>query len=246
MSITGIGSTGILAYLVLLVPAFIVSPGILQKIYGARSARTVRVGVGINSVALLLFSFFPVMLGMIAAAAFPGLTHEDLALPTVITQLVPVWVGALLLAAVFSAEVSSADAILFMLSTSLGRDLYQTFLRPEVSENELLRLSRWASLLAGTAAVFVAITLPSVISALSIFYSLLSVAVLVPLVAGLYSAKPGPKACFRAILVSVGATVFINLTTAGEGILFLSPTALGICVSAAVFAAAAAIPRPGQ
>ena len=234
-SLTGNGLHDILAYLVLLVPAFIVSPGLLQKIYGARDEKTVRLGVGANAVALLLFSFFPVLLGMIAAAAFPALPHEDLALPTVITQLIPVWVGILLLAGIFSAEVSSADAILFMLSTSLSRDLYQRFFRPETSDSALLRLSRGVSILAGAAAVLLAIALPSIISALTIFYSLLSVALFVPLVVGLYSSRPGLKACLYAILVSVSSTVLIHVMTAGAGILFLSPTALGICISALVF-----------
>jgi Na+/proline symporter len=35
------------------------------------------------------------------------------------------WVGALGLAAVFSAEVSAADAVLFMVATSLSQDLYK-------------------------------------------------------------------------------------------------------------------------
>ena len=38
------------------------------------------------------------------------------------------WLGGLGLAALFAAELSSADAILFMLSTSLSRDLYQAVL----------------------------------------------------------------------------------------------------------------------
>ena len=38
-----------LLYLVLLVPAFIVSPGLLQKIFGARDDRAVRIGVGLNA-----------------------------------------------------------------------------------------------------------------------------------------------------------------------------------------------------
>ena len=227
----------------LLAPAFIISPGLLQKIYGARSAGAVRIGVTLNAIALLVFSFFPVLLGMIAAAVFPNLAHEDLALPTVITQLVPIWAGALLLAAIFSAELSSADAILFMLSTSLGKDLYQSFLRPDATDRELLRLSRLASLLAGTLAVFLAISLPSVISALTIFYSLLSVALFVPLVVGLYSSKPGLKTCLRAILVSVGTTAFVDFASDGAGIFFFSPTALGICVSAVLFAAAVKVPR---
>ena len=37
--------------------------------------------------------------------------------------------GLLTLSAVFSAEVSTCDAILFMLSSSVSIDLYQTFFR---------------------------------------------------------------------------------------------------------------------
>src|SRR5690606_30309850 len=135
-SLTGIGSEAILAYLVMLVPSFFVSPGLLQKVYGARDDRAVRLGVGLNALVLLLFAFLPVILGMIAASAVPDLAHEDLALPTVMVELVPFWLGSILLAAVFSAEISSADAILFMLSTSLARDLYQTYINPQIEDRK--------------------------------------------------------------------------------------------------------------
>ena len=39
----------------------------------------------------------------------------------------PLAVGTLGLAAVFSAELSAADAVLFMLTTSLSQDLYKRF-----------------------------------------------------------------------------------------------------------------------
>ena len=67
------------------------SPGLLQKVYGARNDRAVRIGVGANAVALIIFSFLPVGLGMAAAALFPALAADELALPTVITFLLPGW-----------------------------------------------------------------------------------------------------------------------------------------------------------
>ena len=48
--------------------------------------------------------------------------------------MVPPWLGVWALAAIFSAELSATDAILFMLSTSLAVDLYKTFLRPAVTQ----------------------------------------------------------------------------------------------------------------
>ena len=224
-----------LHYLVLLVPAFIVSPGILQKIYGARDERTVRIGVAANGIVLLLFSFFPVCLGMMAAVSLSGLSHPDLALPSVITGLVPFWVGALLLAAIFSAEISSADAVLFMLTTSLGKDLYKTFLNPDAGDKQLLKISRITSISAGILAVLAAAALPSVISALEIFYSLLSASLFVPLIWGLYRAKPGPRPCVAAIASALAGTGLIHFLTNGEGVLHLSPVAWGILLSLALF-----------
>ena len=48
------GSSGWM-YLAMLAPAFIISPGLLQKVYGARDDRAVRVGVGVNAFVLLLY-----------------------------------------------------------------------------------------------------------------------------------------------------------------------------------------------
>lgn len=234
-SFFGSSSTDILHYLVLLVPAFMVSPGILQKIYGARDDRTVRIGIAANGVSLLIFSFFPVILGMMAAVSLSGLSHPDLALPSVITEMVPFWIGALLLAAIFSAEISSADAVLFMLSTSLGQDLYKTFINPNAGEKRMLRASRITSVSAGILAVLLSTALPSVISALEIFYSLLSASLFVPLIWGLYHSKPGPKACIQAVSASLLITVFIHFLTDGKGLSLLSPVAFGILSSLVLF-----------
>jgi solute:Na+ symporter, SSS family len=234
-SFFGSSSTDILHYLVLLVPSFMVSPGILQKIYGAKDDRTVRIGVAANGVSLLLFSFFPVILGMMAAISLPELSHPDLALPSIITELVPFWVGALLLAAIFSAEISSADAVLFMLSTSLGKDLYKTFLNPDASEQRMLRASRITSVSAGIMAVILSTALPSVISALEIFYSLLAASLFVPLIWGLYHSKPGSKTCVQAILASLLITISIHFMTGGQGFPLLSPVTFGILISLILF-----------
>ncbi len=54
-----------------------------------------------------------------------ALANPELALPRLTTDVLPPWLGGLALAALFAAEISTADAVLFMLSTSLSRDLFQ-------------------------------------------------------------------------------------------------------------------------
>ncbi|RPJ59186.1 MAG: sodium:solute symporter family protein, partial [Acidobacteria bacterium] len=136
------GGTESAYYLALLVPAFIVSPGLLQKVFGGASERAVRVGVAANGAVLLVFAFVPALLGMVARARYPGLPQAELALPTVLASDLPAWIGALTLAAIFSAEISTSDAILFMLATSLSRDLYGRFINPAAADRQLLRVAR--------------------------------------------------------------------------------------------------------
>ena len=93
-----------------LAPAFVVSPGLMQKALGARDDAAVTTGMALNGVALIVFAALPTIIGMSARTHVPG--HQPG--PGVCDDggaLTPVF-GALALAAVFSAEASAADAVL--------------------------------------------------------------------------------------------------------------------------------------
>ena len=240
LSLTGIGVGGIAGYAIILIPAFFVSPGLLQKLYGAKDEFAIRRGVGLQGLALLIYSAFPVLLGMIAFTRFPNLENPELALPTLLSAGFPVWLGALMLAAIFSAEVSSADAVLFMLSTSLARDLYQKTLRPNANDKALLRVTRITAVVAGLAGIALALWLRSILKALLVFYSLLVVTLFVPLVAGLHSTRPKASAALASIATAVPATLATHLLSNGKGFGLITPVSAGILASALVFAATAA------
>jgi SSS family solute:Na+ symporter len=207
---SSLGAGGVLSYVAILVPSFIISPGLIQKLYGARDTHAVRVGISWNAFGLMAFAFAPAILGLIARSQFPALTDRELALPTVMTKLMPPWLGLLTLAAVFSAEVSASDAILFMLSSSLSIDLYKAFLRPAASDRNLLFVGRITAVTGASFGVLLAIVLPSIISAaLQIFYGLVAVALSAPLIVGLYSRRPSAT---RAILAIVGSVSVAAIT----------------------------------
>jgi SSS family solute:Na+ symporter len=222
-------------FLALLAPAFVVSPGLLQKVYGARDERTVRLAVSLCGVALLIFAWIPPLLGMAARAQFPDLASPDLALPTLLVERMPLLLGTLGLAAIFSAEVSSADAALFMLSTSLSRDLYLRFLRPRATDASVLRAARLAAVAGGALGVVIALAFETVIDTLTIFYSILSVSLFVPVVAGLHYRKTGAVEALAAIGAGVLTLLAAHLRTGGKGYGIWTPTLLGMAVSAVAF-----------
>ena len=235
LSFTGLGLEGILRYAVILIPSFIVSPGLIQKLYGARDESTVRKAVGAQGVVLLLYSFMPVTLGMVAMVRFPHLDNPGLALPKLLAEGLPPWLGGLMLAAIISAEVSSADAVLFMLTTSVSRDFVQTALRRDLSDGGLLRIARATAVIAGAVGIVLALWLESILAALEIFYSLLAVSLFVPILAGLYSSQPKTGAALAAMATAVPATAALHLLTRGAGLGVFTPAALGILFSAVIF-----------
>ena len=215
-------------YLAMLGPAFIVSPGLLQKVYGARDDVSVRVGVGLNALALLFFAAVPPVLGMVARSLYPALANQDLALPTLLMNALPPMVGALGLAALFSAEVSSADVILFMLATSLSQDLYRRFVAPSATDAQVLRVARRAAIVGGVLGTALAIVSESIADVLTFFYTLLSVSLFVPVVAGLYLRRVTSPEALGAIASGVALLIVVQVGTAGQGVAGLTPAMLGL------------------
>lgn len=239
----GKGWPAVLKYFAILAPSFVISPGLLQKLFGARDERAVRIGVGANALALLAYAIVPVLMGVIARGRFPGLTNHELALPTLLTEALPVWMGALLLGAIFSAELSAADAAMFMLSTSLSKDLYKAFLNPAATDGGLMRVARMSAIGCGAAAAVIGILLPTVISALTIFYTLLSAALLLPLLVGLYSRKPGARAAIATMLISVGITFALELVSKGQGVRGVPSLIVAVAAGGVVMLSAAYFTR---
>lgn len=230
-------------FLALLVPAFITSPGLLQKAYGAEDERAIRIGIGASAVVLMIFACFPMLLGMAARAQHPDLASPNLALATILISDLPLALGSLALAAVFSAEVSSADAVLFMLSTSMSQDLYKRFFRPQATDAQMLRVARITAVAGGIIGIGLAVVLPTVVDALSIFYSLLGVTLFVPVVAGLHSRRFGAPEALASIAAGVVAVGIVGAATGGAGFGFWTPNVLGLLAAAGAFGAAAIIRR---
>jgi len=220
--------------LLVFAPAFVISPGLMQKAYGAANERAVRIGIGLQAAVLAVFAFAPPLLGMAARATHPGLTNPNIVLPTVLVEQLSPWFGALALAAVFSAEVSTCDAILFMLATSLSQDLYKRFLQPEADDHDVLVVARLSSLAGGIGGVVLALLLETVQSALAIFYALLGVSLLVPVVGGLYLRRAGAREALASIAAG-NVTLLVVRFALPRPLSGLDPTVAGLVASTAGF-----------
>jgi solute:Na+ symporter, SSS family len=222
-------------YFIAIAPAFVISPGLLQKIFGARDDRAVRLGVGLNALGLFVYAIVPVLLGIAARGMFGTLADPQQALPTILIRALPPVVGAIGLAAVFSAEISAADASLFMLTTSLSQDLYKRFVAPAAHDDTVLRVARWTALVSGSLGVVLAIASASIVQVLTIFYTLLSVSLFVPIVAGLFVPAASTRDALAAISTGVATMLIIQVATSGRGWGLITPALGGIAAASAAW-----------
>jgi solute:Na+ symporter, SSS family len=231
-------------YVFMLAPAFVVSPGLLQKTFGARDAAAVRKGLGWAGGLMLLFACAPPLLGLAARALYPNLgDRADLALPTLLGGALPPAIGSLALAAVFSAEVSTADAVLFMLSTTAARDLYKGFINPRASDAAVLRVARLSAVVGALCGLALALQFRSILEALGVFYSLLTVVLFVPVVGALHARRTGRAEGLASLTAGVFALLGTNALTSGEGFGVVTPTLAGVLGSSAAFATVRAVRR---
>lgn len=230
-SFDGMGISAILGFFMMLMPSFFISPGLVGKIYGAKNEKTVVIGTLFCGLVMFVFAVIPVFLGMAASVVAPNLTERDLALPTVMKECMPFWASAFALAAIFSAEVSAADAVLYMITSSFTKDLYKSFINPEISEEKLLKSSRLVTMAAGVIGVGLAVILPNIITALSIFYSLMSVSLTAPLLFGLFSRRPSTTSAFLSAVIGIITTVVLQFGNGGKGIWILNAQSTAILLT---------------
>ena len=230
----GIGYTTIIGYFLMLTPAFCISPGLVGKVYSAENTRAVKIGTLLNGIVQLLFAFLPLIICMCAYAAFPGLENPELALPMAMKEMMPFGIAALALAAIFAAEISTADTVLFMLATSISKDLYKTFFNTQATDAQLLAFSRKATVVCGIVGVIVAHFMANIITALSIFYSLMTVSLAAPFLFGLFSTKASTKGALYSAGIGVLLTLVLQFSNGGKGLWILNATSTGIIAASVI------------
>ncbi len=128
----------------------VATPEKLVRLYSMKDMRHLRRGVLLAFVAATGLNLAIFVIALAAIVLFPGLPTGDLAMPLVARGVLPPLLGALLLAAIASAIMSTVSALMLVAGSALARDLYGTF-RPGSSDRERILVGRVGVLLVGTA-----------------------------------------------------------------------------------------------
>jgi len=178
------GGIELVTLLLLVGLTYVVGPDMYSRLFCAKDSKTARTSVLWAALFIFPLAFGITLIGMGASVLFPQISPEQ-AFPTVIKEILPPFMGGIVLAALLCAVMSSADTTLLSASTILVVDIVGWF-KPSLSERKILSLSRWGVVALGVCSLIVALMLKGVISALLFAYTVYTAGVILPVIAGFY------------------------------------------------------------
>lgn len=160
-----------------------------QRLFASKDEKTAFKAAILSGIFLAIISIIPPLSGM-AALALSSNPQEIIASPrTAIPKLImtvfgPI-VGAIFIAAILAAIMSTADSLLTAATSHIIRDFYFKFINPKASDKYMLKLSILSTIAIGIFALITALTVKGIIELLIYSYDIYTAGVFIPLVLGL-------------------------------------------------------------
>ncbi|MFZ7103071.1 MAG: sodium:solute symporter family protein [Peptococcaceae bacterium] len=162
----GVGMAVVIANFMVMITQCFSTQAVVQISFAAKDTKTAKKGFLLGALIIFPIGFLSAVLGIIAAAKFPGITPA-LALPQTIISLNP-WAAGFVLAGLWAADVSTAVALLLGSSTLIVEDIWKRFIQPDIPQKQQLLLSRSVVLIISLLTYFLATSVLGIIKTLLI------------------------------------------------------------------------------
>ena len=199
--IAGVGVTGIMSWIVVLVTVNLSLQSIIQISLGAKDAATARKGFVWGGILMIPVGFMSALLGICAKAAYPT-ANAALALPQAIVELQPLLAG-LTLAALWAADVSTACNLLLSAGTLFSKDIYKRYINPACDESKQLSVMRWSVVISGVLTVGMAMMVSGILNTIMMGLSLTAAFSIIVIVALFFPQYACKAAGFNTMLVGL-------------------------------------------
>lgn len=213
----------------------VATPEKLIRLYAMRDMRTIRRGVLFAIVMILSINLLVFVLALSAIVLFPSLPTGDLAMPMVATAVLPATLGAIMLAAITAAMMSTVDSLLIVAGSALSVDIYQNLINPDVSTERRMWVDRAGILVVGSLPVVLLLSGVGegelVQFIVLLFTGLMAAAFVLPVVGGVLWPRATKQGASAAMIGGVAATFLWEAFGAPS----VEPVLCGFVVSGLLF-----------
>jgi SSS family solute:Na+ symporter len=234
---TGWGLPTMLALGVSIPLSFFVGMDSYTRMFAAKNERVARRGTLWAALLLIPLAIGAVWLGMTAALLYPNVENSSEILSQLVMDTFPVGLKGLMLVAILSALMSTADICILTASANGSCDIYQRYINPDVSPKNLVSISIGLAVAIGAIAMFIAWQMQDIIGILLMAFTINSAALFVPTLAMVILKSANKMAAFWSITLSLTTVVAWYAASSLElaPLFSLDPLWPGLTVSIAVF-----------
>jgi len=225
-----------------ILPIWFIGMTLYQRIFASRDVKSARKAWFIAGFfEWPIMAFMGVALGLLSKVAFEqgllvfnlGEIDPEMGLPILLRTILPPGILGLMMAAYFSAVLSTADSCLMAASGNLSTDIFGRWLKKR-KESSRIRFSQLFTLVLGSLALGIALQMTNVLGLMLYSYAFMVSGLLVPILFGLFTHMKSPWAAVSAMIS--GGTVTIGLGLIDVDLfLGLDPNFFGILTSLAMY-----------
>ena len=212
-----LGDFSLIQALELAVPTLLLMLGnqsMYQKFFSAKSEKDARNAVVGWIFGTVILESVIVALAVFGSVLFPsGEVHERPREIIAYTALhgLPVWLGALMMGAVFAKIISTANNYLFSPATNLINDVFSRYIAPDASNKRVMIVSRLVVVGLGIWALYQAVHTSSVLAKSLYAYTIYSSALTPVILAAFYSRRENAQGAVSAIAAGTLVTFFWDI-----------------------------------
>ena len=247
LTLTNVSWQDIVYWAVTIIPIWFVGMTLYQRIYACSDEKTAKRAWYLAGVfEWPIMAFLGVLLGLFAkvgadqgmfeylGAADISDTDPETGLPMLLRTVLPVGLLGIMMAAYFSAILSTADSCLMASSGNVVTDIIGRFVPFDSDNPKFVRLSQVVTLTIGALALLLAGTMTNVLNLMLDSYSFMVSGLFVPVIGALFWNKSTPAGAMTAMLI--GGFTTIGLRYSGIELPYeLDPNVFGITASAISF-----------
>lgn len=197
---------------VAIIPIWFIAMTLYQRVFSCKNVQQAQKAFFIAGLfEYPLMAFAGVTLGMLARIAFP-MADAETALPMLLNTVLPVGLTGFVLAAYFSAVMSTADSCLMAASGNLVNDIIKkSRLSGFWFDKNILRISQVTTLLLGLLAFFIATWFTSVLTIILKSYAFMVSGLLAPTLIAYFSRRTRSSAALVSMIGGGCTTLGLDL-----------------------------------
>ncbi len=121
------------------------SPHLVQRAYTAKSEKVFLKAQVIGVFIVIAWCWFLYISTQAGLILLPNLTvkEADNLLPLIAIKVLPTFLAGMVLAAIFAVGFSTINTQISNMAFGAARDIYQELIRPDVTEQQLLKVTKW-------------------------------------------------------------------------------------------------------